>query len=323
MKAAQIIGPQQFEVVDAPRPSPKDGECLIHLEIVSVCGSDVRTGYRPTLPADRYPLPPGFPGHECAGRIVESRAPGVPEGQRVVVHPHGLTGLAEYLVADPSRFAAVPETGDLAYWMMTEPPATVLHACRQLGPVLGKRVVILGQGMLGLCWTHFMNRLGAVQVVVTDLDESRLERARRLGATDIVNASTDSIEALAPSLTDGDMFDVVVEAAGELATIGVAPRLTRLGATVVFFGTPEAEQVPLDFRALRKRELRTLCTAPGRGDDVARVMSDMISLVQRGWFDPAPFITHRLPFESIGEAFAMYDAREDGAMKIILSMEQP
>lgn len=319
MRAAQLVGPQSFEVVDVARPAPEEGECLIRLEIVSVCGSDVRSGFRPSFAPEQYPLPVGYPGHECAGIVVESRAEGIKEGQRVIVHPHGLTGLVEYLVADPTRFAVVPDDGDLATWLMAEPPATVLHACRKLGPVFGKRVLVLGQGMLGQCWTHFMSKLGADEIVVADLEDSRLERASKLGATRIFNPRRESVDAIAEEMTGGDGFDVVVEAAGELETVRIAPHLTRLGGTVVFFGTTDEDFVVVDFRSMRKHELTTICTAPGRGNDVGQIMTDMLRLVQRGWFDPAPFVTHRWPFERVEEAFRTYDAREDGVMKIMLS----
>jgi D-arabinose 1-dehydrogenase-like Zn-dependent alcohol dehydrogenase len=73
MKAARLVGPKRFEFVDVETPSPKDGECLVKLERVSVCGSDIRNHYGPTLPEEEYPLVPGLPCHEVAGMVVESR----------------------------------------------------------------------------------------------------------------------------------------------------------------------------------------------------------------------------------------------------------
>lgn len=318
MKAARLVAPGQLEVVDAPTPTAADGECLIRLQQVSVCGSDLRKGFRRQTLADSFPGPIGFPGHECAGVVVESRADAVHPGDSVVVHPHGLTGMVEYLAARPERLAVVPSDGNLTAWLLAEPPATVLHGVRALEPVLGKRVGIIGQGMIGLSWTHFMNRLGAAEIVVFDLEPSRLAWSRRLGATDVVHVAD---PAAFPSDDWDAAFDVVVEATGEEGPIEIAPRLARHGGTVVLFATASVDRISYDHRTLRDRELRVVCTAPGRGaDTVGRVIADMVALVQRGWLDTGQFATHRLPFERIQEAFELYDSRRNGVIKVILSI---
>ena len=69
MKAAQLVGPKLFEFIDIEMPTIKDGECLIKLERVSICGSDIRHGYGPRYAPDHYPLQVGRPCHECAGGL--------------------------------------------------------------------------------------------------------------------------------------------------------------------------------------------------------------------------------------------------------------
>ena len=87
MKAAHLAGPKRFEMVDAEMPVARDGECLIRLECVSICGSDIRHGYGDFHPEEEYPLILGKPCHECAGTVVESRTDEFREGQRVIVLP--------------------------------------------------------------------------------------------------------------------------------------------------------------------------------------------------------------------------------------------
>jgi hypothetical protein len=72
MKAAQLVGRKLFEFVEVDMPTVKDGECLIKLERVSICGSDIRHGYGPRYPEEDYPLAVGRPCHECAGVVVHS-----------------------------------------------------------------------------------------------------------------------------------------------------------------------------------------------------------------------------------------------------------
>ena len=82
MKAAQLVGPKRFEMMDVDTPTPGDGECLVKLERWSVCGSDIRHGYGPIHPEEEYPMPIGTPGHEIAGMVVESRTDEIREGAK-------------------------------------------------------------------------------------------------------------------------------------------------------------------------------------------------------------------------------------------------
>ena len=67
MKAARLTSPKHFEFVDVDTPTAADGQCLIKIERVSVCGSDIRNHYGPVLSEEHYPLPSGQPCHEVAG----------------------------------------------------------------------------------------------------------------------------------------------------------------------------------------------------------------------------------------------------------------
>ena len=73
MKAARLVGPKLFELLETETPSARDGQCLVRLERVSVCGSDIRHGFA-VNPEEMYPMPIGHPCHELAGTIVDSRA---------------------------------------------------------------------------------------------------------------------------------------------------------------------------------------------------------------------------------------------------------
>ena len=84
MKAARLTSPKTFEFMEVETPTPADGQCLIKLESVSVCGSDIRSTYGPTHPEEEYPMAPGRPCHEVAGVVVESRTDAFKVGQRVM-----------------------------------------------------------------------------------------------------------------------------------------------------------------------------------------------------------------------------------------------
>ena len=166
MKAVRLTAPKHFEFVETETPAPQDGQCLIKIERVSVCGSDIRHSYGPILSEDRYPFAPGKPCHEVAGTIVESRTEGFPVGKRAIVIPSGdAGGLAEYIVSGPERIALLPDEGNLDEWLMCQPSGTVLYSCQQMPNLLGKTVLVLGQGSIGLSFTMITSRMGARTVI--------------------------------------------------------------------------------------------------------------------------------------------------------------
>ena len=124
MKAARLTAPKHFEFIDVEQPLALDGECLVKLERVSVCGSDIRHHYGPIKDESAYPMDPGLPCHELAGVVVESRTDRIQEGQRVIVIARpGTGGLQEYIVSDPGRMIMLPEQGpiDLSLIHISEP----------------------------------------------------------------------------------------------------------------------------------------------------------------------------------------------------------
>ncbi len=140
-----------------------------------MCGSDIRHGYGPIYPEEDYPMRVGGPCHECAGTVVESRSDQFREGQRVIVLPTqgGTGGMVEYMASTPDRMAALPDEGDLGERVMCQPSGTVLYSCQQMETILGKRVLIFGQGSIGLSFTAITARSGARQVIAVDIEDYR------------------------------------------------------------------------------------------------------------------------------------------------------
>ena len=144
MKAAHLVGPKHFEIVDAEVPEVRDGNCLVKLERWSICGSDIRYEYGTVFPEEHYPVEVGAPCHELAGTIVESRSDDWREGQRVIIIPSTHQGLVEYYESLPDRIIALPDDGDVGEWLMCQPSGTVLFALQQVGTLLGRTVLVIG-----------------------------------------------------------------------------------------------------------------------------------------------------------------------------------
>jgi L-iditol 2-dehydrogenase len=322
MKAYQLTGPQTLEQVTAPDPEPEDGQVLLKIEHVSICGSDTHMNFHPTLPEEQYPFAPGLPCHEIAGTIVESKNPEHAVGQRAIILPTfnpgvGMTngGLAEYIASE--KVIPLPDYGDTSDWVMCQPAGTAIQASREWGTTDDKTFLIMGQGAIGLSTTAVASRMGAMKVIGVDLDDYRLDKAAELGADATLNPDRDDLLEAVMDLTDGKGVDVVVEATGDTNGLNVAIELVRHQGTLLADGEPSM----LRHMEWMRKEVRILPTnAAGALDPIAPI-ADMVRLRDRGWWDPAELITHRVGWDQIPDAYEMYSDRSDGVIKVAISIE--
>lgn len=265
-------------------------------------------------------MEPGRPAHECAGIVEESRCAEVTPGQRVIVHPREGWGLREYLVEEPDRINPLPEDGDLGVLVMCQPMGTVLYSCSRMPNVVGRRVVVLGQGAIGLCFTQFLLKMGVRELIVSDLEEYRLEVARSFGPVATINASREDTVQAVRELTHGEGADVVVEAAGEEETVNQALHVARFQGTVVFFGRTHHRTFPLDFLDLWEKQLSCIATSAGRAGRIKWAVEQCVELFRQGRLDLAWLVTHRMPFEAAQVAYDMYHERRDGIVKVVMEL---
>jgi L-iditol 2-dehydrogenase len=317
MKAARLTSPRRFEFVEVETPKPLEGEVLIRTERLSICGSDLRH-YDRVLPEEEYPLELGRPCHECIGVVEESRARELAEGQRVIVLPTTRGGLMERLVEKPSRIIPVPEGGDPAVWLMCQPMGTVLHACQRTGSVLGKRVAILGQGAIGLSFTTLMAMQGASQIIVTDMLDYRLALAKRLGATHTINARREDVPRAVAELTGGAMADIVIEAAGEEATLNQSFYVVKRYGHVTLFGIQWEEKLTLDFARMFDQQITVLNVSSARSDDPTGAIKQCVELVAQRRMDLSHLITHRMAFGDVQQAYDTYSRKLDNVIKVVM-----
>ena len=104
---------------------------------------------------------------------------------------------------------------------MCQPSGTVLYSCQQMPNLLGKNVLVMGQGSIGLSFTMITSRIGARNVIAVDLLDYRLEASKGFGSTHQVNPDKEDLEAAVAEITGGVGADVVVEAAGYADTFNM------------------------------------------------------------------------------------------------------
>lgn len=317
MKAARLVGPRQFEVMDIARPETRPGEVLVRMESLSICGSDLRT-YDHTFPEEAYPLATGVPCHECAGVVEESRNDAIKPGQRVIALSGGLI---EYASVAPGNIVPVAEgiPSDLA--VLCQPVGTVVYAIQEIGAVLGRSFVVLGQGPIGLSFTDFLARAGAAKIIVTDPHPYRLEAARNLGATHTIDPTHEDVAAAVADITGGAMAEVSIDCAGTPEVAHQLFQVIRKSGTVVLFALPHEETVfPFDWMAMYEKLPRILTTNSSRGGERLRCVAAAVDLVEQGRLDLSYLVTHHVPFAEVSRAYETYSRKLDNSLKVIIDV---
>jgi 2-desacetyl-2-hydroxyethyl bacteriochlorophyllide A dehydrogenase len=320
MKAARLVGPRQFEILDVETPTPKPGEVLVRMEYASICGSDLLR-YDRVLPEEDYPLGIGLPCHETTGIVEESMDDSLKKGDRVVALTY-TGGLMEYTTIAANRCIYVPENVPAKLAVLCQPIGTVIYAVQKLGSVLGKRVVILGQGPIGLSFTEFMSRAGATQVIVTDIVDARLDVAKKhFGATHTINSSREDVIERVREITEGALGDVVIDACGIHETNNQTFHCLRVQGTACIFGMPHGDPVfPFDWGTMYMKLPNIIVCNSARAGEVVDVVKTAVDLIGQGRINPEPMITHDVPFSDVGRAYELFSRRMDGAVKPIIKI---
>jgi threonine dehydrogenase-like Zn-dependent dehydrogenase len=321
MKAVQVISPGRAEFVEAPRPALKPGHALVRSKLVSLCGSDVRMLYY--APDDEYPCAIGTTGHEMVGVVeaVDAVESGLKIGDVALTLAPYHRAMTEYFLAPVENVLVLPKGRPLEHLLMAQQLGTVIHACKRLPNVVGKTVVVIGQGSAGLFFDVMLRRMGAERVIGLDLKDARVAAGLRFGATHTLNnAQTDPIQAVT-EITAGKLADVVIEAAGTAEAINLTPRLVAVGGQLLFFGIPHTRDVIFSYWELFRKYCHTTSAGAAMLFDPAHTSFRMaLDLIERGEIDVSPLITHRLPFDRVMEAYELARTRDDGAIKVVIEM---
>ena len=180
MRAAQLTAPRQWELIETDKPEPVDGQILVRMERVAVCGSD-----QPPYCGvhEGYPQPIGMTGHEGLG-IVEACPSGrYQEGERVLLWGFDRGLFQEYVLAD-DKGGCIRLPTDLPEEkvLMSQLLGTVIHSFYKLGNIIDQDVLVIGQGPVGLLFNAVLRNLGARRIIALDKLDYRLEVGRRMGA---------------------------------------------------------------------------------------------------------------------------------------------
>jgi threonine 3-dehydrogenase len=342
MPALRKLGREPgLQLVEVPVPEPREDEVLVQVEAASVCGTDLHI-HRWDGWAQRRITPPLTLGHEWAGAVVEI-GPGVRNvapGDYVSAESHVTCGTCFHCrtghahMCESTRILGVDRDGAFASYVAV-PESVIWHNDREKLPpeiatlqepfgnavfatseqdLASRSVAVLGCGPVGLFTIGIARASGAAVVLAADRSASRLELAKRMGASAVVDVEAVEDEAgWFLEHHEGLGFDVVFEMSGARRAVADAFRIARNGGKVVLFGIPEQ---PVEIDVAETLIFKNLEVRAVSGRKIFDTWYRTRWLLESGVVDLRPLITHELPLEHFESAFAALEAGE--ACKIVL-----
>jgi len=340
-RAAFMTGTRRMEIREVPMPVPMPGQVVVRLEYVGICGSDVHY-YENGRIGSNIVKGDFILGHECAGVVTAlgGGVGGLEPGDRVALEPGDTCGACEFClsgrynlcpgviflatppvqgcfsnyIAFPAKLAfKLPQNVSTKDGALVEPLSVGLEAATEGGVKLGGSALVLGAGCIGLVSLLAAKAMGAGHIAVTDVVDLRLNMAKGLGASTAVNAAKQDVVKELMAASGGRGYDVVIEAAGAVATTQQAPMLVKRGGKIVLVGLTPENTFPFDFSALMGRvaEIKTIFRYKNQ-------FPVAINALASGAINVSKIVTHEYSFDDIAEAFRVNIEERSSVVKIVI-----
>ncbi|MDP6523268.1 MAG: alcohol dehydrogenase catalytic domain-containing protein [Kiritimatiellia bacterium] len=343
MKAVVFYAPEDERVEDVPVPSAGEGEIRVRVDACAVCGSDLKAFHvgNPRI------KPPMVIGHEFTG-IIDEIGPdttGYELGDRVVmatsvscgscvycekdlanlcanVAPMGYSypgGMAEYVTVpkravDNGHVVKVPAGIKPEHAALAEPVSCAVNSCEQCLIKEGDTVLVMGAGPMGIMNACVARGMGASKIIMSEINESRLQQCDVFEFDELVNPGTQDLEEVVKAATGGIGADVVIVAAPAAQPQEQALSLVRKHGTVCLFASLPVgrNMLSLDSRLIHYGELRVVGTSDSRPEHVTTA----VELIDKGLLPVDKLASHVMKLDDILEAYELMKTGE--ALRVVL-----
>jgi threonine 3-dehydrogenase len=330
-----------IDLQDISKPTPGPNDVLIRVKRAAICGTDMHIYNWDAWAQKTIPVPMAV-GHEYCGEVVEvgSEVSGFKVGDRVSGEGHITCGycrncragrrhlcrntigvgvnrpgaFAEYVVIPAFNAFKLTAAIDDEIAAILDPLGNAVHTALAFD-VVGEDVLITGAGPIGIMAAAIVRFIGARNVVITDVNDYRLELARKMGATLALNVTRDKLEDAMKQLGMQEGFDVGLEMSGNAAALRDMLRTMHHGGGIAMLGIPPNE-VAIDWNEVI---LKGLTIKGIYGRQMFETWYKMAALLQSG-LNIRPVITHRLPYTQYQHAFEIMGKGQSG--KVVMDLEK-
>jgi len=322
---------------DVPKPDVGPNDVLIQVGHSAICGTDIHI-YQWDDWAKRTVPVPMVVGHEFSGVIVAtgSEVRGFEEGDRVSAEGHITCGVcrncragrrhlcintigvgvnrpgafAEFISVPAFNVFKLPDAISDEMASILDPFGNATHTALSFD-LVGEDVLITGAGPIGIMAVAIARFAGARHVVITDINDYRLELARKMGATRAINVKSESLSDVMRELGMTEGFDVGMEMSGNAAAFNDLLKNMHHGGSVAILGIPPGNTA-IDWNQVI---FKGLVLKGIYGREMFETWYKMASMVQSG-LDVSPIITHRFKIDDYQPAFDLMESGQSG--KVIL-----
>lgn len=345
MRGVIIHAPKDLRIEDVVEQPLLADEVRVAVATGGICGSDLHYYHHGGFGTVRVREPMAL-GHEFSGIIVETGGDvsHLVPGMRVAVNPsrpcntcryclsgmqnqcvdmrfmgsamrtpHIQGGFRETVAVHASQAVPISEGLSMGEAAMAEPLAVCLHAARQAGPLLGKKILVTGAGPIGMLAVLVARLGGASHIVVTDVADAPLKLAAHIGADETINVLRDA-NALEPYRAEKGVFDVAFEASGNQSALVTALDVLRPGGTIVQLGLGGEMTLPINLLVAKELQLKGTFR-------FHEEFAQAVELMGSGLIDVKPLISATLPFENARDAFELASDRSQ-SMKVQLTFQE-
>ena len=304
-------------------PCKKQSEVLVRTLRSSICGSDLHVGYY-GWGVDEFPLPPGFPGHESVCEVVDGEGTTYNENQLVLAVPiiSEARSFSQYQVIGESQLLRIGKNISINEILMAQQLGTVIFAIRKLPELVGKSVVIIGQGSAGLFHTFMCKRLNASKIIAVEPVDVRCRISKELGADMVINSKDEHAQESVIEITDGIGSDVVIDAVGSVETLNQAIQMARPNGDILLFGLPTTEsKVLFDWSTMFKKNLNMKSIHGSQHEKGLPDFRLACEIIEKKEIDVSDFVTHVFRLEEIQKAFDLVESKQDGVIKAAIRFD--
>lgn len=343
MRQAILVEPKHIEFKEVAEPKAADltaHQVLVNIKRIGICGSEIHS-YHGLHPATFYPV---VQGHEYSGVVmaVGSEVTVCKPGDHITARPQLVCGKCnpckrgqynvcehlrvqafqadgaaqDFFVVDDDRVAKLPEGMSLDYGAMIEPSAVGAHASNRTD-VKGKNVVVSGAGTIGNLIAQFCIARGAKNVLITDVSNLRLAKARECGIKHTLNITKKTLKEAAQELFGEEGYQVGFEVAGVEVSIRSLMETIEKGSDIVVVAV-FAKDPALSMFYLGEHELRLIGSMMYRHEDYLTA----IDYVNKSIVNLKPLVSNRFAFEEYDDAYKFIDTHRETSMKVLIDFEQ-
>ena len=322
-----------IELMDIAEPAIGPNDVLIRVRRTAICGTDMHIFNWDAWAQKTIPVPMAV-GHEYCGEVVAigSEVAGFKPGDRVSGEGHITCGhcrncragrrhlcrntvgvgvnrpgcFAELLAIPAFNAFKLPDAIDDEIAAILDPLGNAVHTALAFD-VVGEDVLITGAGPIGIMAAAIVRFVGARHVVITDVNDYRLDLARKMGATLALNVTRDSLDDAMQKLGMREGFDVGLEMSGNPAALRDMLRTLHHGGSMAMLGIP-SDEVAVDWNEVI---LKGLTIKGIYGRQMFETWYKMAALLQSG-LNVRPVITHRVPYTDYRQAFDVMGRGQSG-----------